>query len=423
MTSRERVILALAHKEPDRLPVDFGSTAVSGMHVSSIAALRDYFGLEKRLVKCHEPFQMLGILDEDLKQVLGLDVEGVFPSTTMFGFRNAGWKPWRMPDGLEVLVSTEFNVTTDAGGDVLIYPEGDVTAPPSGRMPAGGYFFDAIVRQEPIEEEKLNVADNLEEFKLMSDRDLQELAAQIDVACSTGRAVMGSIGGTAFGDIALVPAPFLKHPKGIRDISEWYMSTTSRRDYIHQIFEKQCEIAIQNLARLHEIAGDRLDAIFLCGTDFGTQTSSFCSVKTFRDLYFPYYKRLNEWIHLHTSWKTFKHSCGSVDRFIPSMIEAGFDILNPVQCSAVGMEARHLKEAYGDRLTFWGGGVDTQKTLPFGTPEQVRAEVLERCRIFSRGGGFVFDTIHNVQARTPVENLVAMFQAVGEFNGAPMQVA
>src|SRR5664279_2327332 len=290
MTSRERVTLALAHREPDRVPVDFGSTAVSGMHVSCIAALRDYFGLEKRLVKCHEPFQMLGILDEDLKQVLGLDVEGVFPSTTMFGFRNAGWKPWRMPDGLEVLVSSEFNVTTEAGGDVLIYPEGDVTAPPSGRMPAGGYFFDAIVRQEPIEEEKLNVADNLEEFKLMSDRDLRELAAQIDVAHSTGRAVMGSIGGTAFGDIALVPAPFLKHPKGIRDISEWYMSTTSRREYIHQIFEKQCEIAIRNLARLHEIASDRLDAIFLCGTDFGTQTSSFCSVKTFRDLYFPYYK-------------------------------------------------------------------------------------------------------------------------------------
>jgi uroporphyrinogen-III decarboxylase len=171
------------------------------------------------------------------------------------------------------------------------------------------------------------------------------------------------------------------------------------------------------------VVGNSVDAVFLCGTDFGTQTSSFCSAKTFRELYFPYYKRLIDWIHGNTTWKTFKHSCGSVDRFIPSLIEAGFDILNPVQCSAVGMGAEHLKQAYGDKLTFWGGGVDTQKTLPFGTPEQVRKEVLERCRVFSKGGGFVFTTIHNVQACTPVENLVAMFGAVAEFHGSKVAVA
>ena len=125
MTSRERVLSALSHNEPDRLPVDFGATPVSGMHVSCIAALRDYFGLPKRLVQCHEPFQMLGILDEDLKGILGLDVEGVAPPATLFGFRNFGWKPWRMPDGLEILVPEEFRTTTGENGDILIYPEGD----------------------------------------------------------------------------------------------------------------------------------------------------------------------------------------------------------------------------------------------------------------------------------------------------------
>ena len=157
--------------------------------------------------------------------------------------------------------------------------------------------------------------------------------------------------------------------------------------------------------------------MFLCGTDFGTQTSSFCSVATFRELWLPYYKRLCDWIHRHTTWKVFKHSCGSVERFYESFIDAGFDIVNPVQCSATGMDPEVLKARYGDRLVFWGGGVDTQKTLPFGTPAEVREQVLRRCEIFAPGGGFVFNAIHNIQAGTPVENVVAMFDAVHEFNG------
>jgi uroporphyrinogen-III decarboxylase len=143
-------------------------------------------------------------------------------------------------------------------------------------------------------------------------------------------------------------------------------------------------------------------------------------VPVFRELYFPYYKRLNEWIHKNTNWKTLKHSCGSVERFIDSFIECGFDILNPVQCSAAGMDPVHLKQRYGDRLVFWGGGVDTQQVLPFGTPAQVRRQVLERCEVFSGNGGFVFNTIHNIQAQTPVENVVAMMDAVREFGGSSL---
>jgi uroporphyrinogen-III decarboxylase len=134
-------------------------------------------------------------------------------------------------------------------------------------------------------------------------------------------------------------------------------------------------------------------------------------------LYLPYYKAVNDWIHQHTTWKSFKHSCGSVVRLLPAFVDSGFDILNPVQCSAAGMSPQFLKDTYGDRLTFWGGGVDTQKTLPFGTPAQVREEVLGRCQVFSKSGGFVFDSIHNVQARTPIANVVAMIEAVHEFNG------
>lgn len=416
LTSRERVRTALAHQQPDRVPIDFGGTAVTGIHAACVAALRDYYGLAKRLVKIHEPYQMLGWVDDDLKEAMGIDVEGVSRRSTLFGFATVDWKPWNF-NGLEVLVPGDFNVTTAPNGDILIYPEGDTTVPPSGRMPAGGYFFDSIIRQKPISDETLNPADNLEEFKPLTDDEIAEIREDVAAANTKGRAVIANFGGTAFGDIALVPGPFLKDPKGIRDVAEWYMSTSGRRDYVHAIFARQAEIALGNLKRVHEAISDSVDAVFLCGTDFGTQTSAFCSVPAFRELWFPYYKQVNDWIHTHTAWKTFKHSCGSVERFYESFIECGFDIINPVQCSAAGMDPERLKARYGSRLTFWGGGVDTQKTLPFGTAAEVRDEVLRRCEIFAPGGGFVFNTVHNIQAGTPVANIAAMIDAVNEFNG------
>jgi uroporphyrinogen-III decarboxylase len=410
--SRERLTKTLNHQQPDRIPIDFGGTAVTGVHVSVVAALREHYGLEKRPVRVHEPFQMLGWIDDDLKDAMGIDVVGVFARNTMFGFAADDWKTWEL-NGLEVLVPGQFNTTTDANGDTLVYPEGDTSVPASGRMPKGGYFFDCIIRQEPVDEDKLNA----EEFKPITEAELDHLARAAREAAATGRGVVAGFGGTAFGDIALVPGPFLKHPKGIRDVTEWYVSTSSRQEYVHQVFERQCEVAVANLVKVYAAVGDNVQAVFICGTDFGTQTSSFCSVKTFNNLYAPYYKRVNDWIHQHTPWKTFKHSCGAVSKFIPALVEAGFDILNPVQCSATGMEPEQLKANFGQSIVFWGGGVDTQKVLPFGTPAEVREQVLRRCEIFAPGGGFVFNTIHNTQAETPVRNIVAMLDAVHEFNG------
>ncbi len=416
MNSKERVLTALRHDEPDRIPLDFGSSSVTGMHVSCVAALRDYYGLEKRPTKVHEPCQMLGLLEADLLDAMGADVVGVIPRKTKFGYANDRWKEWNFR-GLDVLVGAEFNTSEDPDGSILIYPEGDLTAPPSGRMPTGSAFFDAIIRQSPLDDEHLDPRDNLEEFGLISDGDLDYLERSVQQAALTGRAVFGGFGGTSFGDIALVPAPALKHPKGIRDVTEWYISTRSRRGYIHQVFEAQCELALRNLAAIHDRIGNFVEVMYVCGTDFGTQTSAFCSVPAFRELWLPYYKRVNDWVHANTKWKTFKHSCGSVARFYESFIEAGFDVVNPVQCSAAGMDPVQLKREYGSRLVFWGGGVDTQRTLPFGRPQDVREEVLRRCEIFAPGGGFVFNAIHNLQAGTPVDNIVAMIEAVHEFNG------
>jgi hypothetical protein len=414
MTHRERIKNALNH-QAGPVPLDFGGTAVTGIHVSVVAALRDHYGLEKRPVKVIEPYQMLGEVEDDLKDAMGVDTTGIFGRMTLFGFALEQWKEWQAPWGQPLLVPSQFNVTVK-GKDVYIYPEGDTSVPPSGHMPEGGYFFDTIIRQQPIDEDRLNPEDNTEEFGPISKEALAHFAREAKRAEASGRGVIANFGGTAFGDIALVPGPFMKHPKGIRDIAEWYVTTAIRQDYVHVMFQKQLEYALLNLKEIHAVVGDKVDAVFLCGTDFGTQSSQFCSTDAFDELWLPYYKKMNDWIHQHTTWKTFKHSCGAVEPFMEHFIKAGFDIINPVQCSAAGMDPQMLKDKYGDRLVFWGGGVDTQKVLPFGTPAQVREQVLQRCEIFSKSGGFVFDAIHNVQARTPVANVVAMVEAVREFN-------
>ncbi len=420
MNSRQRVETALKHQTPDYVPLDLGGSAVTGMHVSSVYQLRQALGLDEpgTAVKVVEPYQMLGEIAPELMDALGVDVVGLGGTKTFFGYENKDWKPWTLFDGTPVLVPGGFNTEPEPSGDILMYPEGDRSAPPSGRMPKGGFYFDTIVRQEPIDEASLNVEDNLQEFGPISEGELDHFAREAErLSSETDRAILANFGGTAFGDIALVPAPWLKYPKGIRDVEEWYVSTAARFDYVYELFGRQCEIALANLGRIHGVVGERVTAVFITGTDFGTQNGPFISPASYRRLYQPFHRRVNDWVHEHTTWKTFCHSCGSIVALLPDLIEAGFDILNPVQCSAAGMGPQTLKDTFGDRITFWGGGVDTQKTLPFGTPDEVREEVRQRIEVFGRGGGFVFNTVHNVQANTPAENLVALYEAVREARG------
>ena len=399
------------------MPVDFGGTTVTGMHALCVERLRAHYGLERRPVKVHAPYNMLGMVEDDLAEAMGLDIAGVLPRNTIYGYPNEKWKEFRTPWGQAVAISGHFRYTTDANGDLLTYPQGDVTAPPSGRMPPSSYFFDTIIRQPEIDEDRLDPEENLEEFGPLSAADTAHFRQEVTAAAATGRAVVVAVGGAGFGDIALVPAPGLKRPKGIRDIAEWYVSLAMRQDYVEAVFARQCDIALGRLAQLRAAAGDAIDIIYLCGTDFGTQASRFCSLETFDRMWAPHYRKINDWIHAHTNWKTMKHTCGAVESLLSRLIDVGFDIFNPVQCSAAGMEPRALKRKYGDRLVFYGGGVNTQHTLPFGTPGDVRAEVLERCQIFAAAGGYIFNAVHCVQANTPVENVVAMLDAVKEFNG------
>ncbi|MCK5136735.1 MAG: methyltransferase [Bacteroidales bacterium] len=415
MNSRDNLLKTLNHEQPERVVVDFGATPVTGIHVLMVEKLREHFGLEKKPVKVTEPYQMLGEVEDDLVEAMGVDVIGISPPSNMFGQLQDNWKSYRTRWGQEVLVAGEFNTTVDENGDTLMFPQGDTSVAPSAKMPKEAYFFDAVNRQGMIDDSNLNPADNLEEFSLISEEDVRYWKNEVARTAVKGKGLIANFGGTALGDIALVPGLNLKHPRGIRDVADWYMSTLMRSDYLHQIFEKQTDIALENLKKASEATGNSVDAVFICGTDFGTQDSSFCSLETFHELYTPYYKKINNWIHENTRWKTFKHSCGAVEPFMESFIEAGFDIINPVQINAAGMNPVLLKEKYGDRLTFWGGGVDTQKVLPFGSEEEVKAHVMRECEIFAPGGGFVFNTVHNIQANVPVQNVVAMLETIRQF--------
>lgn len=413
--SRESLQKTLNHEQPERMVVDFGAGPVTGIHVRLVEQLREHFGLEKRMVQVNEPYQMLGEVEEDLQEAMGVDVIGISPASDMFGNPMKDWKEWLTPWGQVVMVPGSFTVSVDGNGDTLMHPQGDKSAAPSAKMPKAAYFFDAVNRQEALDESKLNPEDNVEEFTPISDSDLDYWKRIIPKAAQKGKGVLANFGGTGIGDIALVPGLNLKAPKGIRDVADWYMSTLMRPDYLHYIFEKQTDVALENLAKIKDIAGDLVDVAYICGTDFGTQDSSFCDLDTFESLYAPYYRKINNWIHEHTSWKTFKHSCGAVEPFMESFIASGFDIINPVQINAAGMDPVLLKQKYGDRLTFWGGGIDTQKVLPFGTPEEVKSHVLKQCEILSPGGGFVFNTVHNIQANVPLQNVLAMLEAIRAF--------
>ena len=418
MTSRERVIAALNHREGDKIPFDIGGSAVTGMQASTLYRLRQALALDPpgTPVRVVEPYQMLGEITPDLMDAIGIDVACLWGRKTMFGFPNEGWREWRLFDGTPVLVPEGFNTEPEPNGDILLYPEGDRTLAPSGRMPKGGYYVDAIVRQPAIDDAALRVEDNCEEFAPIGAEDLEHFRKEAErLYTRTDKALLASFGGTAFGDIALVPAMWLRDPRGIRDIEEWYVSTVTRKEYVRSVFEKQCAVALENLAKIHAVVGDRVVAAFTTGTDFGTQCGPFISRTAYRDLYQPFHREVNAWIHRNTGWKSFIHSCGSVFKLIPDFIESGFDILNPVQCSAAEMDPRALKAEFGSELTFWGGAVDTQQTLPFGTPAQVAEEVRARIDAFGPGGGFVFNAIHNIQGGVPVANLMAMLETFEKY--------
>ncbi len=419
MNSRERVQAALNHEASDRTPIDLGATGQTGMSASTLYKLRQALGLPAHPVRIAEPFQMLGEVEGDLLRLVGADVVGLPNRGNMLGYKNENWKMWTMQDLTPVEMGGGFEYDVDENQNTWVYPQGDRSAPYSALMPKGGTFFDntdhaPVIDLDDLDEDDLRPREDFkDDFYVATEEDAEFWAKESKrLFEETEYAIIGLLGGGGLGDVAMLPGPSLKYPKGIRRVEDWLMAHMLFPDYVDEVFSLQTEVMLKNLELYRQAVGERIQAIWVSGTDFGTQHTTFTSPEIFRRLYKPHYKKINDWIHLNTGWKSYFHSCGAIYPIMRDFVEMGVDVLNPLQLSATGMDAVQIKREFGRDLVFWGGGVDTQRVLPFGTPEEVREQVAERIKILGEGGGYVFNPIHNVVAGVPCENLIAMYEAV-----------
>ena len=402
MTSRERVLKALNFEEPDHVPLDLGGSMASGIHVQALVSLRRYLGLEKCLVKVCDLFQMLGEVEMDVVRKLRVDCLHVgWPVDQRFGIRLSHYKSWRLFDGTEVMVPGQFNVQVAEDGSWLLHREGDPNQPIEGHMPKDGYYFDmpsdlgfSFDFVPPgIEEVKRNV-------RPVTDGELRILEQKAkNLREGTDKAIV----------MECCPPVGLSR-LGVGNFWEFQCLLMANPGYVKELFDFQTEHSLEVLKLIKEAVGDNADVITIMAYDLGSQDREVHPPEIFKEIHLPFLKRLNDWVHEHTTWKTFMHSCGSIAKMIPLLIESHLDIINPVQISAHGMDPQFLKREFGDRIVFWGGGVDTQHTFPFGTPAKVEEEVRRHIAILGTGGGFVFNPVHNIQPGVPPQNIVVAYQ-------------
>jgi uroporphyrinogen decarboxylase len=380
-TSRRRVAAALEHREADRVPYDLGGTILTGIHHLAYRRLRDYLGLPEVPIEIEDPIQQLARVHEDVKERLEVDVFGVNPSKP----RGIGQPPWS-EDGYDKLV--------DEWGIEWWKPQD------------GGYYYD--MRRHPLA--GIETVAELARHRFPDPLDpgrYEGMAARADELMN-GRQAAYVLGRNAPGiwEIAL----------WMRGFENFFTDMLVNESFAEALMDAICEIKMKYWARALELVGENV-MIVSEADDLASQDRCLCSPAIYRKLIKPRHTRLFAFIRkqARVPIKIFYHSCGAVAELIPDLIESGIDILNPVQVSAAGMDTRELKRRFGKAITFYGGGVDTQRVLPRGTPAEVRDEVRRRIEDLAPGGGFIFNTVHNIQADVPPANIMAMWEALREY--------
>lgn len=393
MNSRQRVLCALNHHEPDRVPIDFGGTRQSGIAASAYHRLKGRLGIDTP-TRVYDLYQMLAEIERPVLERFGADVIGLTRPAVALGIRNEDWRSWRLFDDTPVEVPGGFHPETEPNGDLLVRdPNGRAMA----RMPKGGFYFDQLDKYPGAahaDPEKL-------QLPLLTTEECDYLYAQAEAYYqNTDLAIIAALG----------PPYELFFGLGTGDFPAWMITLATEPDYVDALYERLTDAWLENLRRFSAAVGDRVQ-ILQFNDDLGTQDAPFLSVDMFRRRIMPYYRRGLDWVHQNTSLKVLMHNDGAIFDLIPALIEMGVDILNPVQTTAKGMDPQRLKQEFGDRLVFWGAACDCQGTLAFGTPRQVTEEVERSLRVFAPGGGYVLASVHNVQAGVPPENVIALFDA------------
>jgi len=405
MTSRERVIKAINHMEPDRVPVDIGGSFVTGIHMDAYCNIVKNLGLDLLPPKLIDQYLMIVDPDMPILNWLGCDVIGIENLYHNFGIANKDWHLWTTNKGNDVLIPGGMQPFKDEHGYTYIRDsKGEICA----SMAPTGNYMDRTISMELSDE---FVFADPEKWKkslpMMTDEELTLYQKRAKFYYeNTDYAINGSFCSYNLWTFA----PLAGH-----NFTDWACLVAIEPEYCESIIQSTVDWMMENLKMYLEAVGDYIETIVISTADFGSQKCELINPDSFRDLYVPAYKRLNDYVHKTVRAKTFFHSCGSVRNILPYMIEAGVDILNPVQTTAGGMDAAELKAEFGDKIVFWGGGADSQNTLPHGTPEEVRQQVKERLEIFKPGGGYVFTQVHNLQCDVPFENVKAMIDAVREF--------
>ena len=403
---RTPAILSINHQEPDRVPVCLGGSAATGINYIAYARLKGLLGLRTDNVQVYDVFGMMARMGRDVIDHLGIDTMAVPALCPRFGIAIKEWKPWRFFDGLPVEVPIGFQAVMEADGSLLLMVDGQAV----GRMPKNGSHFSELANAT------MGGLDSLVDppdpdsvaFPLFTEEDLrfrEETARNLHE--TTDKALSVEIDDNLRWDTSL---------------PNWLFAMAADPDRTFELHEKKSLNLIERSKQLAQAVGPYVH-ICVFYLDVGTQKAEMISPETFRQLIMPHYQRVFGWIHKNTNWKVFFHSCGSIYRLIPHMIDMGVDILNPVQCTAANMEPRRLKTDFGGQVVFWGGGVDTQTVLPFGTPDEVRQQVLGRVSILGSGGGYVFAPTQEIQADVPPENVLAMYDAAREYGRYPLETA
>jgi len=404
MTSRERVLTALRHQEPDRIPIDFGAMGSTGITAIAYNKLKKHLGIAAGETRVYDTGQQLAEVELEVLQRFHVDVIRL---THTLGEHPEQWKDWTLWDGSAVKVPVDFNPEPDGkGGWVLRDERGRVVR----AMPANGWYFDVVYYP---------LADARSIRDILSYRPPRLTDEYLGWLNERARWLHDN---TEFAIMASFEGKFTEAGQNLRGFDTFLMDLAARPDWAEALMDRLLETYLEELPRFLRAVGEYVQIIQL-GDDLGTQQGPLMSPEMHRRMVFPRRKALYQAIHEQSNLALFLHSCGGIYQLIPDLLEAGVDILNPVQTSARGMDPARLKRDFGDKLTFWGGGCDTQRVLPYGTPEQIREHVRQRISIFAPGGGFVFNHIHNVQAHVPPENVVAMFDAAYEFGKYPIAPA
>lgn len=393
MNSRERIQAALRHQAVDRVPIDLGGTRQSGIAALAYQPLRSALGLESRKpFRVFDLYQQLAEIEHEVLERFGSDTVALNRPKVAFGIENRDWKPWRLGDGTEVLVPGAFEPEREEDGSLILRRGDEVVA----RMPHGGFYFDRYEKYPGASHPDLSTW----RPPTISEADLDHYhAMSLALQEQSDRAVIAAMG----------PPYELFNGIGQGGFEEWMITFATEDDYVGELYGLLAAAWLESLEKFHQAVGDRVQVIQIAD-DFGTQRAPFLSTEMFREKVMPFYQRGLDWIHRHTCWKVLLHSDGAIRPLIPSLIEIGVDALNPVQVSCHGMAPAGLREDFGGGIAFWGGSCDSQGTLGRGTAEEVAEEVANCLDAFRpREGGFVFASVHNIQANVPPANIAALF--------------